>query len=139
MSILSHVSSTEAVPPTTPERKQPILGRVTAFFVFLFEKIMPDPFVFAILLTFIASVLAFIFAPNAAPRQIAVAWYAGVFNLFTFAFQMVIMLVAGHALASAPAIRRLLARIAGIPRSPADAISLIIVVSMAASWLNWGL
>ena len=139
MSILPHIAPTEATQPTAPERRQPLLGRVTTFFVFLFEKVMPDPFVFAILLTFIASVLAFIFAPYAAPRQIAAAWYAGVFNLFTFAFQMVIMLVAGHALASAPAIRRLLARIAGIPRSPADAISLIIVVSMAASWLNWGL
>jgi short-chain fatty acids transporter len=121
------------------EKKQSLLGRMTNVCVFVFERVMPDPFVFAILLTLIAAVLAFVFAPNAAPRQIAAAWYAGVFNLFTFAFQMVLMLVAGHALAGAPAIRRLLARIAGIPRTPADAISLIILVSMAASWINWGL
>ena len=100
---------------------------------------MPDPFVFAIILTLLAAALAFGFAPNAAPKQIASAWYAGVFNLFTFAFQMVIMLVAGHALASAPAIKKLLARIASVPQSPANAISLIIVVSMIASWVNWGL
>jgi len=125
--------------PSVEDRKQSLLGRVTGFFVFLFERVMPDPFVFAVLLTFLASALAFAFAPNATPKQIAVAWYAGVFNLFTFAFQMVIMLVAGHALASAPAIRRVLARIAGIPRKPADAISLIIVVSLATSWINWGL
>lgn len=132
-------TSVTSHPVPTKERRQSLLGRATAFFVVLFEKVMPDPFVFAVLLTFLASVLAFFFAPNASPRQVAAAWYAGVFNLFTFAFQMVIMLVAGHALASAPVIRRLLARIAAIPRSPADAISLIIVVSMRASWVNWGL
>lgn len=130
---------TNQQPRPVEVQRQSLLGRTTAFFVFLFEKVMPDPFVFAVLLTFLASALAFFYAPNAAPKQIAAAWYAGVFNLFTFAFQMVIMLTAGHALASAPAIRRLLAKIAGLPRSPADAISLIVVVSMAASWINWGL
>ncbi len=140
MSTTPHAAPVEAVPTAAvPGGKQSPLGRITGFFVYLFEKIMPDPFVFAILLTFLASALAFMFAPHAAPKQIAAAWYGGVFGLFTFAFQMVIMLVAGHALASAPAIRRLLARIAGIPSSPADAISLTIVVSMAASWVNWGL
>ena len=124
---------------TARTEKQSLLGRITAFFVYLFEKVMPDPFVFAILLTFIAAALAFKYAPAAAPKQIAAAWYAGVFNLFTFAFQMVIMLVAGHALASAPAIKRLLARIASWPKTHANAISLIIVVSLAASWVNWGL
>lgn len=121
------------------ELRPSLLSRLTSFFVFLFEKLMPDPFVFAVLLTFLASVLAFAFAPEAAPKQIASAWYAGVFNLFTFAFQMVLMLVAGHALASAPAIGRLLARIADLPRTPANAISLILLVSMIASWINWGL
>jgi short-chain fatty acids transporter len=126
--------------PRSPEVQKPSLpGRITALFVVLFERVMPDPFVFAILLTFLAAALALGFAPHGAPREIAAAWYAGVFNLFTFAFQMVIMLVAGHALASAPQIRRLLTRLAGLPRSPANAISLIIVVSMLASWLNWGL
>ena len=140
---MTTIASTYPEPDQRPlahiARKQSLLGRATAFFVFLFEKVMPDPFVFAVLLTFLASILAYFYAPAAAPKQIAAAWYAGVFNLFTFAFQMVIMLTAGHALASAPAIRRLLAKIAGLPRSPADAISLIVIVSMAASWVNWGL
>jgi short-chain fatty acids transporter len=127
-----------AIPASTSPRPS-LLSRVTSVFVFLFEKLMPDPFVFAIVLTLLAAALAFFFAPNAAPKQIAAAWYAGVFNLFTFAFQMVLMLVSGHALASAPAIKRMLTRIASAPRSPANAISLLIVVSMIASWINWGL
>jgi short-chain fatty acids transporter len=121
------------------EKRHSILGRATAFFVYLFDQVMPDPFVFALILTFVAALLAYFFAPNAQPRQIASAWYGGVFNLFTFAFQMVIMLVAGYALASAVAIRAALGKIASIPDSPAAAVSLTIVVAMIASWVNWSL
>jgi len=100
---------------------------------------MPDPYVFAILLTFVGALLAWWLAPNATPSSIVSAWYAGIFALFTFAFQMVIMLVAGYALASAPPIHRLLAKVASTVDTPASAISLTIIVGMIASWLNWGL
>lgn len=129
----------EEVTVLSHKHKYTALGRVTTFFVYLLDQLMPDPYVFAVILTFVAALLAFFFAPNARPQQIAAAWYGGVFNLFTFAFQMVIMLVAGYALASAPAIRSLLERIASIPSSPAAAVSLTIVVSMIASWINWGM
>jgi short-chain fatty acids transporter len=120
-------------------KKQPLLGRVTAVFVYLFEKMMPDPFVFAVLLTFAGALLAWRFAPNANPVSILAAWYAGVFGLFTFAFQMVIMLVAGYALATSPIVHRGLAKLASYATNPLSAISLTIVVGMVASWLNWGL
>ena len=85
------------------EEKQSLLGRATAFFVYLFEKVMPDPFVFAVILTFVGALLALWFAPNATLPSVASAWYGGIFAIFAFAFQMVLMLVAGYALASARA------------------------------------
>src|SRR6202048_4189820 len=126
---------------TVPSKvsKQSILWRWPAVFVYLFEKMMPDPFVFAVLLTFLGGGLAWRFAPNATPVSIVAAWYAGVFGLFTFAFQMVIMLVAGYALATSPLVHRGLARVASLARTPLSASSLTIVVGMIASWLNWGL
>jgi short-chain fatty acids transporter len=129
----------EEVTALNQEHKHTPLVRATTFFVYLFDQVMPDPYVFAVILTFVAALLAYVFAPNAHPEQIVTAWYSGVFNLFTFAFQMVIMLVAGYTLASAPAIRTLLGKIASIPGNPAAAVSLTIVVSMIASWVNWGL
>src|SRR3984885_5322733 len=120
-------------------KKQSLLGRATAFFVYLFEKIMPDPYVFAVLLTFLGALLAWKFAPNATPTSIVAAWYAGVFAIFTFAFQMVIMLVAGYALATSPAVHRALAKIASFATTPMSAVSLTLFVSLIASWLNWGL
>ena len=126
---------TTAVPRTRAEQ-QSLLGRCTAVSVYLFEHLMPDPYVFAILLTFVGALLAWWLAPNATPSSIVSAWYAGIFALFTFAFQMVIMLVAGYALASAPPIHRLLAKVASTVDTPASAISLTIVVGMIASWLT---
>lgn len=119
--------------------EQPLLGRITGFFVYILEKIMPDPYVFAVLLTFLGALLAWKFAPNATPASIAAAWYAGVFNIFTFAFQMVIMLVAGYALATSPAVHKALAKIAALATTPMSAVSLTLFVSLIASWLNWGL
>ena len=52
---------------------------------------------------------------------------------------MVIMLVAGYALATSPLIHRALSGLAGLAKTPASAISLTVVVGMLASWLNWGL
>ena len=136
---MPEITSAPAPPVGVEEVKQTILGRATALFVYLFERIMPDPFVFAVLLTFVGAALAFFFAPKASIPEIASAWYGGIFAIFQFAFQMVIMLVAGYALAIAPPIQRLLARIAGLVSTPLAAISLTIFVSMIASWINWGL
>lgn len=126
-------------PRATQEKKQSLLGRFTAVSVYVFENLMPDPYIFAVLLTFAGALLAWALAPNATPASIASAWYAGIFALFTFAFQMVIMLVAGYALATAPPVHRALERVAATVNTPASAISLTIVVGMVASWLNWGL
>lgn len=120
-------------------KTQSLLGRATSLFVYIFENLMPDPYVFAVLLTFLGALLAWKFAPNATPMSIAAAWYAGVFALFTFAFQMVIMLVAGYALATSPFIHRLLSKLAEIPKTPAAAISLTVLISLVMSWINWGL
>ncbi len=125
--------------PTVPEQKQGLLARCTAVSVYVFQNIMPDPFVFALLLTFIGALLAWWLAPNASPASIVSAWYGGVFAIFTFAFQMVIMLVAGYALATAPQVHRGLVKLASLAKSPASAISLTLFVAMIASWLNWSL
>ena len=133
------IDANASTEPVAAERKQSLLSRVTAFFVYLFEKAMPDPYVFAVLLTFLGAALARFFAPNATLASIASAWYDGIFAIFAFAFQMVIMLVAGYALALAPPVQKLLARIASLVSTPRGAISLTIVASVIASWINWGL
>jgi short-chain fatty acids transporter len=114
------------------------LARITAVFVKLSERIMPDPYVFAVLLTLITGLLAYFLVPASSASSITQAWYNGIFNIFTFAFQMVLIVVTGYALASSPVVHALLEKAARFPKSPRAAISLTIVVGMVASWLNWG-
>jgi short-chain fatty acids transporter len=118
--------------------KRSVLARATSFFVYLFERVMPDPFVFAVILTVLVAVLARTLVPSSTFGGIAVAWYNGIFNIFTFGFQMVLIVVTGYALASSPLVHSWLEKAASFPQSPRTAVSLTVVVAMAASWLNWG-
>jgi len=121
------------------QEKPSLLSRCTAFFVYVFERLIPDPYVFAVILTFVGAILAYTLASDAAPKKILSSWYGGVFQILTFAFQMVLMLVTGYSLANAPIIARVLGRVASIPKTPKSAISLTVFVAMVACWLNWGL
>ena len=107
------------------------------FCVRLVQRWLPEPFVFAILLTFVAAVLAMPIC-HQTPLEVVEHWGGGVWNLLAFAMQMALVLVCGSTLASAPAVKRLVTALARLPKSPAAAIALVTVVSALACWLNWG-
>jgi short-chain fatty acids transporter len=114
------------------------LQAVAPLFVNLFERMMPDPFVLAVGLTALVAVLAWLVAPNGTPAVILSSWYAGIFNILGFAFQMILILATGHALANAPPVARGLRRVVALARTPSQAVVLTFLVAAAASWLNWG-
>lgn len=118
--------------------RRSVLGRVTTAFVYLFERLLPDPFVFAILLSLVTAGLALAFAPHNSVPEVLNAWYGGIFQIFAFAFQMVMILVTGYALSSSRPVARLLAVLASLPRSPAAAVGLACLVGLSANLLNWG-
>jgi short-chain fatty acids transporter len=116
------------------------MSRLPGFFVRFFEYAIPDPYIFAVGLTLITAILAFVFAPHHALNDVLSAWYKGIFepgNL-GFALQMILILVTGYALASSAPVSRGLQWLAARPRSTKDAVSLTFVVSAIACWLNWG-
>ena len=117
---------------------QTLPGRVTGLFVHLFERLLPDPFVFAILLSLLTAALALFLAPHGGAGEVLTAWYNGLFAIFPFAFQMVLVLVTGYALSTSRPVASGLARLAGLPRTPGGAVVLAMTVSMAANLLNWG-
>jgi short-chain fatty acids transporter len=106
--------------------------------VYVFEHIMPDPLVLAIGLTFLVAAASLLVAPNGSVPVILDSWYAGVFNILAFAFQMILILVTGHALAHAPVVQRGLRRLVSGVRTPNQAVVLTFLVAAIASWLNWG-
>jgi short-chain fatty acids transporter len=99
---------------------------------------MPDPFVIVILLTVVTAVCAFFLAPKGAPSQILSGWYKGIIGIFTFAFQMVLVLVTGHALANARIIKNGMQNVARLATGPYSAVAIVFTIGAAATFINWG-
>lgn len=112
---------------------------VVAGLVYVFEQVMPDPFVLSIGLTLVVILLAFIFAPHASVPVILTSWYGGTFGILGFALQMILILATGYAIAEAPVVQRGLRAMAASVTSPARAALLVFPIVAVAAWLNWGL
>jgi len=102
------------------------------------ERNMPNPYLFAVILTFIAYVMGWVLTANG-PFDMIEHWYNGFWKYLTFAMQMVLILVTGHALAIAPGIHPTLRRIARIPKNGSQAVFLTAFVSTIITYLHWGL
>ena len=107
------------------------------FCVRLVQRWLPEPFIFAVILTFVAAGLAMPIC-HQTPLEVIDHWGGGVWNLLAFAMQMALVLVCGSALASAPVVKRCISLLAGIPKTPVAAIALVTGISALACWLNWG-
>ncbi|MFC4870643.1 TIGR00366 family protein [Negadavirga shengliensis] len=70
-----------------------------------FKRLMPDAFVFALLLTILVVLLALIYTPSG-PLTVLEAWYTGFWDLLDFGMQMVLILVTGFAIALSPPIQK---------------------------------
>jgi short-chain fatty acids transporter len=107
--------------------------------VYLFEQLMPDPFVLSICLTLFVILLSLGLAPHATWPEILTAWYGGTFNILGFALQMILILATGYAIADAPFIQRGLRAMAAGAQTPTKAALVVFPIVAIASWLNWGL
>ncbi|MFG1264608.1 short-chain fatty acid transporter [Xanthobacter aminoxidans] len=126
------MTTQDAAAPPRPRRS------FVAGSVYLFERLLPDPFVIAIGLTFAVAGAALLFAPKGDLVTVVTSWYTGVFGIVGFAFQMVMILVTGHAVAHAPVVQRGLKTLVATVSTPNQAVVLTFLVAAAASWLNWG-
>ena len=100
---------------------------------------LPDPFLFAIILTivvFIASMLG----TQQGPMQLVQAWGqdSGFWGLLAFSMQMALVLVLGSAMASATVCKNALGAIAATAHDKKSAIIIVTFVSTICCWLNWG-
>mgnify|MGYP001501021738 FL=1 len=102
------------------------------------ERYMPEPIIFAVLLTIVTFILGLVLT-GSGPLTMIEHWYEGFWNLLAFTMQMVLILVTGHALATAPAVKRWIQRLASQPSSSAQAAALTALVACVFSWFNWAL
>ena len=100
---------------------------------------LPDPFLFAVILTIVVFIAAMI-ATNLGPIAMISAWGAttGFWSLLSFSMQMALVLVLGSAMASAAPCKKALRAIAGMAHNNMQAIVITTFVSVICCWLNWG-
>ena len=101
------------------------------------QKYLPEPFIFAIILTFVAILVAMPVCKQSIVEVVS-NWGGGVWNLLGFSMQMALVLVTGATLAAAPLIKKGISKLASMPKTPAGAIALVTGISAVACWLNWG-
>ena len=100
---------------------------------------LPDPFLFAVILTVIVFVAAMI-GTQQGPIAMVNAWGndKGFWGLLGFSMQMALVLVFGSAMASAKVCKKALGSIASLAKNKASAIIITTAVSVICCWLNWG-
>ena len=119
-------------PAMTPVQK---MGEAIADRV---ERWMPNPFLFAILLTYVAAIAAF-FSEGSGPIAIAQSWYGGFWNLLQFSMQMVLILVTANVVAYHPRVRSGILFLVKLPKNGRQAVVMVGLASMVTGWISWGL
>lgn len=112
------------------------------------ERVVPDPMVFALLLSLFVWVAALVFGAEVRDLSfgqrmslIGHGWFKELFStgLMKFALQMCLILLVGHALALTPPIQSLVRFITSRVKSPRVAVVVVLLVACAASLIQWGL
>ncbi|TFD93571.1 short-chain fatty acid transporter [Jeotgalibacillus sp. R-1-5s-1] len=113
------------------------MKRVIRFSNSLMERWLPDPFLFVVILTLVVFALG-IGLTGSTPVEMVAFWGEGFWALLAFSMQMVLVLVTGFVLASSPIFKKGLGSLASVAKSPGSAIIWVTLISLAASWINWG-
>lgn len=114
-----------------------MISRVSRLMTAIVNKYLPDPLIFAVLLT----VLIFFCAwgvTDSTPIELVNMWGNGFWNLLGFGMQMALIVVTGNALASSPLIKTFLSNTAAIAKTPAQGVMLVTFMGGLACIINWG-
>ena len=101
------------------------------------ERWFPDPLVFAligIVLVFLIGVVA-----GEKPSDLAIQGGKGFWSLIPFTMQMVMIIIGGYVVASTPLVQRGMQKLAGVPKTPRQAIVLVAVFSELTALISWGM
>ena len=104
----------------------------------LVQRFLPDAFVASCIILTIVVFIAAMPVAGMNPIEVANAWGSGVWGLLAFSMQMALVLVLGSALANAPAIKKLIVKLAGVPKKPVGAVAFVTVISAICCFINWG-
>jgi short-chain fatty acids transporter len=106
-------------------------------FTHLFLKYMPNAFVFAIILTIITGIGAFIWL-DATPLKIIQSWYDGFFDLLEFGMQIVLIIITGFSIALSPTIKKGIDKLTVFINNPKQVYFLVVMIGALLSLISFG-
>lgn len=109
------------------------------------RRVLPSPFVIALLLTGLTMGLAWGFGTypeeSGTWKSVLRSWERGLWNpgLLVFAYQMMLILVLGHVVVLSRPMDRLIGKITSLARDGASAALLVAFSTVIVAFFNWGL
>jgi short-chain fatty acids transporter len=103
----------------------------------LFEKYMPNAFVFAMLLTIITGLIAFVWL-GAKPMEIVTGWYDGFYSLLEFGMQIVLIIITGFAIALSPLVNKGIDKLTNYVKTPRQVYVIVVLVGTLLSLISFG-
>ncbi len=102
-----------------------------------FRRWIPDPFVFALLLTLLTALMAVLWV-GSSPAEVLTGWYEGFWMLLEFGMQMVLIVSTGYAIALSPLVARLIDRLALKIKRPRSVYLSVLVAGSLLDLVSWG-
>jgi short-chain fatty acids transporter len=106
------------------------------------ERLLPSPFVIAVLLTAVTFIWSVLQLPDDALTALgktADYWERGVWDLLKFSMQMMFMLTLGYTIALSDAAQDFISRLTGLVKTNTSAVLIVLIFSLLMGYLNWGL
>lgn len=98
---------------------------------------IPDPFVFALVVTLLIAALAWT-VTGSDLNDVTGHWYRGFWMLLEFGMQAILILTTGYAIALSPFASHVINRLAHMARTPGAVYVLVLVVGSLLSLISWG-
>src|ERR1700728_5397591 len=98
------------------------------------ERWFPDPLIFALLGIIVVFVVGLLLRQS--PAKLAIQGGKSFWSLVPFTMQMVMIIVGGYVVASTPLVQRGMQKLANVPQTPRQAITLVALFSFATGLLS---
>jgi len=103
----------------------------------MIRRWLPDPFVFAVLLTVVTGFAAMLWV-GAGPAEVLSGWYEGFWMLLAFGMQIILILVTGFAIAISPQVAHLIDRLALTINRPGQVYLAVLIAGELLNLVSWG-
>ncbi|WP_339706081.1 TIGR00366 family protein [uncultured Kriegella sp.] len=114
-----------------------MLTKLGEKFTALFQKYMPNAFVFAMLLTLLTGLIALIWL-DTTPLKIIKGWYNGFWSLLEFGMQIVLIIITGFTIALSPIVKSAIDKLTNYIKTPRQVYFWVVFFGVLLAMVSFG-